>query len=176
VEAKGFGTRHVDAPSSGTWSPAWPGRAAPRDRQPWSAASLAEIARIYGLRNWAGQGYKQVKDELGWADFQVCSDTAIRRHQALVCCAFSFCWAVWFADSPPQDAAPQPGPGGGERGPHPAAPLWPRALRAVRAWLPLGPRCGAGGHPGPRRPSRGSCRPRSTRSRQAAACTSTSVI
>jgi hypothetical protein len=39
------------------------------------------------------QGYKQVKDELGWADFQVRSDLAIRRHQALVNCAFSFCWA-----------------------------------------------------------------------------------
>ncbi|WLW58796.1 hypothetical protein [Streptomyces sp. YU58] len=28
--------------------------------------------------------YKQIKDELGWADFQVHSDTAIRRHQTLV--------------------------------------------------------------------------------------------
>src|SRR5437762_249170 len=53
----------------------------------------------------------------GWADFQVRSDLAIRRHQALVSCAFSFCWATWFADHPQQhDAAPQPGPGGGERG------------------------------------------------------------
>ena len=32
--------------------------------------------------------YQQVKDELGWADFQVRSGTAIRRHQALVNCAF----------------------------------------------------------------------------------------
>jgi hypothetical protein len=64
------------------------------------------------------QGYKQVKDELGWADFQVRSDTAIRRHQVLVNCAFSFCWAAWFADHTPQhhDAVPQPEPGGGERG------------------------------------------------------------
>src|SRR6266498_314672 len=39
------------------------------------------------------------------------------RHQALVNCAFSFCWAAWFAEHPPQhDAVPQPGPGGGERG------------------------------------------------------------
>ena len=57
------------------------------------------------------------KDELGWADFQVRSDIAIRRHQVLVNCAFSFCWAAWFADNPPQhDAAPQPGPGARERG------------------------------------------------------------
>jgi hypothetical protein len=87
------------------------------------------------------QGYKQVKDELGWADFQVRSDIAIRRHQTLVNCAFSFCWAAWFGDHPPprQTAPPQPEPGRGERGlPHrrPApAPSWPRALRAVRAWL-----------------------------------------
>jgi hypothetical protein len=85
---------------------------------PHPAAGLAEIVRIYGIRNWIEQSYKQVKDELGWADFQVRSDTAIRRHQALVNCAFSFCWAAWFADHPPQhgDTAPQPGPSAGERG------------------------------------------------------------
>ena len=85
---------------------------------PHPAADLAEIARIYAIRNWIEQGYKQVKDELGWADFQVRSDVAIRRHQALVNCAFSFCWATWFADHPPQhDAAAQTGPGRRERGP-----------------------------------------------------------
>jgi hypothetical protein len=54
-------------------------------------ANLAEVVHLYGLRNWVEQGYKQVKGELGWADFQVRSDRAIRRHWALVCCAFSFC-------------------------------------------------------------------------------------
>jgi len=85
---------------------------------PHPAAGLAEITRIYGIRNWIEQGYKQVKDELGWADFQVRSDTAIRRHQALVNCAFSFCWAAWFANTPaPEDPAPpRPEPGRGERG------------------------------------------------------------
>jgi DDE superfamily endonuclease len=53
-------------------------------------AQLGEIVALYGLRNWVEQGYKQVKDELGWADFQVRSDRAIRRHWTLVCCAFSF--------------------------------------------------------------------------------------
>jgi SRSO17 transposase len=56
------------------------------------AADLAEVVRLYGLRQWVEQGYKQVKQELGWADFQVRSDRAIRRHWALVCCAFCFCW------------------------------------------------------------------------------------
>jgi hypothetical protein len=67
-------------------------------------ADLAEVVRLYSLRNWVEQGYKQVKGELGWADFQVRSDRAIRRHWQLVCCAFSFCWRAWFAEHPP----PQP--------------------------------------------------------------------
>jgi hypothetical protein len=67
-------------------------------------ANLAEVVRLYGLRNWVEQGYKQVKGELGWADFQVRSDRAIRRHWTLVCCAFSFCWQAFLAEQP---AAPQ---------------------------------------------------------------------
>lgn len=59
---------------------------------PVEQAPLAEVARLYGLRNWIEQGYKQMKDELGWADFMVRSDRAIRRHWTLVCCAFAFCW------------------------------------------------------------------------------------
>lgn len=55
-------------------------------------ASLEEVVRLYGLRHWVEQGYKQMKDELGWADFMVRSDQAIRRHWLLVCCAFAFCW------------------------------------------------------------------------------------
>jgi hypothetical protein len=51
--------------------------------------ALAEIVQIYGIRHWIEQSCKQVKDGLGWADFQVRSDVAIRRHQALVNCAFS---------------------------------------------------------------------------------------
>jgi hypothetical protein len=85
---------------------------------PHPAASLAEITRIYGIRHWTEQSCKQVKDQLGWADFQARSDIAIRRHQALVNCAFSFCWAAWFADHLAQqrDAATRPEPGRGERG------------------------------------------------------------
>jgi SRSO17 transposase len=67
-------------------------------------ADLTDIVRLYGLRNWVEQGYKQVKGELGWADFQVRSDRAIRRHWTLVCCAFSFCWQAFLAEQP---AAPQ---------------------------------------------------------------------
>ena len=77
--------------------------------------------RIYGLRNWTRQGYKQMKDELGWADFMVRSDRAIRRHWTLVCCAFAFCW--WHAaqahvvHSPPVDVSQAPS-GAGKKNQH----------------------------------------------------------
>jgi hypothetical protein len=107
---------------------------------PHPPADLAEIVWIYGIRNWIEQSYKQVKDQLGWADFQVRSDTAIRRHQALVNCAFSFCWDAWSAD-PSRDAAPRPGPGRGERGAghrHAAgAVLAPGAARGARLAFPV---------------------------------------
>ncbi len=60
-----------------------------------AAASLEEVVRLYGLRMWVEQSYKQVKGALGWAEYQVRSDQAIRRHWTLVCCAFTFCW--WHA-------------------------------------------------------------------------------
>lgn len=55
-------------------------------------ADLAEVVRLYGMRMWVEQSYKQVKGALGFADFQVRADRAIRRHWHLVFCAFSFCW------------------------------------------------------------------------------------
>ena len=55
-------------------------------------ASLEEVLRLYGLRMWVEQSYKHVKQALGWSQYQVRSDQAIRRHWQLVCCAFSFCW------------------------------------------------------------------------------------
>jgi hypothetical protein len=64
---------------------------------PVAPADLAEVVRLYGLRQWVEQSYRQVKHELGWADFMVRADQAIRRHWQLVCCAFAFCWRQWFA-------------------------------------------------------------------------------
>jgi hypothetical protein len=71
-------------------------------RSPLDAASLEEVVRLYGLRMWVEQSYKQVKGELGFSDFQVRSDPAIRRHWQMVFCAFSFCW---WACTPEHDAA-----------------------------------------------------------------------
>src|SRR5215207_7286162 len=55
-------------------------------------ASVAEVVKLYGLRMWVEHSYKQIKHALGWSDYQVRSDIAIRRHWQLVCLAFSFCW------------------------------------------------------------------------------------
>jgi hypothetical protein len=48
--------------------------------------------RLYTLRGWVEQSYKQIKQSLGWSQYQVRKDMAIRRHWQLVCCAFTFCW------------------------------------------------------------------------------------
>jgi len=55
-------------------------------------ASIDEVVGLYSLRMWVEQSYKQVKHVLGFSDYQVRSDLAIRRHWQLVCCAFTFCW------------------------------------------------------------------------------------
>jgi hypothetical protein len=95
-------------PADSTWylltnlpHPAAPHAAA----SPFTPADLTEIARLYGLRTWVEQGYKQVKQELGWADWQVRTDRANRRHWALGCCAFSFCWWAW-SRAPDASAVP----------------------------------------------------------------------
>jgi hypothetical protein len=76
---------------------------------PFEEADLAEVVRLYGLRQWVEQSYRQIKGELGFSDFQVRKDHAIRRHWELVLCAFSFCWwaytrehSTMFMDPTPQ--------------------------------------------------------------------------
>lgn len=69
-------------------------------------AEVAEVVRLYGLRNWVEQQYKQVKHSLGWSQYQVRSDRAMRRHWALVQCAFAFCW--WAEHRTPRRAAVLP--------------------------------------------------------------------
>jgi SRSO17 transposase len=66
-------------------------------------ADLAEVVRLYGLRQWVEQAYKQVKTSLGWSQYQVRGDRAMRRHWALVQCAFAFCW--WAETRPPEEAS-----------------------------------------------------------------------
>src|SRR5215217_4837232 len=69
-----------------------PGSERSREEGAPAPADLSEVVWLYGLRMWVEQSYKQVKHVLGWSDYQVRSDLAIRRHWEMVCCAFSFCW------------------------------------------------------------------------------------
>ncbi len=114
----------------------------------FEAADLAEVVRLYGLRVWVEQSYKQVKQHLGWAEYQVRKDIAIRRHWQLVCCAFSFCWwALSYAEQEPELDSQQPimlkiaeekvpvEAEGGKREERRPKLSWPQALRKVRAWL-----------------------------------------
>ena len=72
-------------------------------------ASASEVVRLYGLRMWVEQSYKQVKHVLGWSAYQVRSDSAIRRHWQLACLAFSFCWwAYGRLPASPDETAEQP--------------------------------------------------------------------
>ena len=76
---------------------------------PLPPARLEEVIRLYGLRTWVEQSYKHVKHALGWSQYQVRSDQAIRRHWQLVCCAFSFCWYhVSHPSSSTTDASEKP--------------------------------------------------------------------
>jgi hypothetical protein len=54
-------------------------------------ADVAEVVRLYEPRSWVEQSYKQVKQPLGRAHYQLRKDLAIRRHWQLVMCAFTFC-------------------------------------------------------------------------------------
>ena len=108
------------------------------------SADIAEVVRLYSLRSWVEQNYKQMKHALGWAEYQVRSDLAIRRHWALVFCAFSFCW--WHLDNYDLPLPPLLSDNSAQPVSDPATPLnnelvshrilcWPLALRRVRAWL-----------------------------------------
>ena len=144
----------------GTWSPTCPGPAArARPGSPHPAAPLAEIVRIYAIRNWIEQGYKQVKDELGGPTSRSApiSPSAATRYWSTARSASVA--APW----PPARHAASRGrrrrrEGGRKRcrrrpcpGPGRSAPCVPGS--------PRGPCCSAGGPHGPRRPRRRSCKP-----------------
>lgn len=127
----------------------------PGREMPFPPASLEEGLRLSGLRLWVEQRDTHVKHALGWSQYQVRSDQAIRRHWQLVCGAFSFCWyhashpsVSHAADHRPQPAEPEILPetdvstekGKWEKTISESTSMrpqvsWPMALRAVRAWL-----------------------------------------
>lgn len=48
----------------------------------------SSIGNHYGLRNWIEYGFKQAKNELGWADFRVTDYQQIEKWWEVVSCAF----------------------------------------------------------------------------------------
>jgi SRSO17 transposase len=143
-------------PDVSTWylSTNLPRPGSPRAEEwPVAPADLAEVVRLYGLRNWVEQSYKQAKQELGWADFQVRGDRAIRRHWELVWCAFSFCW--WARLRSPKEAAT-------ER--QEAEPI-PRVQPSVSASEPNPPAPPTEEEAGEKRRGRSACLPADRRAR-----------
>lgn len=116
---------------------------------PQETADVTEIVRLYGLRHWVEQQYKQVKGSLGWSQYQVRSDVAMRRHWALVQCAFACCW--WAETRSPLPAEPEttaaaaaraeepPGERGGKYAAAPGSPMAP-ALALLAAGAAAGAR------------------------------------
>jgi SRSO17 transposase len=47
-----------------------------------------ELARLYSLRNWIEYGFKQVKNELGWADFRLTDYGSIERWWEIIFSAY----------------------------------------------------------------------------------------
>jgi hypothetical protein len=91
-------------------------------QSPLEEADLAEVVRLYGLRQWVEQSFRQIKGELGFSDFQVRSDRAIRRHWEMVFCAFSFCWWAYarehptvFIEDPTEETRPSAAQEAGEK-------------------------------------------------------------
>ncbi len=132
---------------------------------PHPAASLAEIVRIYGIRHWIEQSYKQVKDELGWADFQVRSDVAIRRHQVQSTACSASAGTPGSITTRHRTSLRHRGQDpAAERGGPPAAVPRQRCRGRGRCaqyapGFPPGSRCNAGGRHGPQCPRHRSCRP-----------------
>jgi SRSO17 transposase len=46
------------------------------------------VGNTYGFRNWIEYGFKQAKNELGWADFRVTDYDQIERWWEIVCCVY----------------------------------------------------------------------------------------
>ena len=105
---------------------------------PHPPADVTEIVRLYDLRPWIEQSCKQIKDELGWADFQVRSNRAIplasapgQLHLLLLPgpTAHSTRTSGCHRTGPVPREGDQPPPRQHQQ------PCWPRALRTIHSWL-----------------------------------------
>lgn len=69
------------------------------------------VGNTYGFRTWIEYGFKQSKNELGWADYRVTDYTSIERWWELTFCAYTLvsfqCPALQPSEQEHQDAAHQ---------------------------------------------------------------------
>lgn len=69
---------------------------------------ILQLPLLYSLRNWIEYGFKQIKNELGWADFRLTDYTSIERWWEVIFCAYlmvslhaqHFCWQALRSSSP----------------------------------------------------------------------------
>jgi hypothetical protein len=99
---------------------------------------LEELMRLYGLRNWVEQSYKQIKDKLGWADFigQERARPSTPLDAGLLCIfILRLAGGEPFTYQRPFNTARLALAGTGKIGEalHPIQTCWPRVLRAVQA-------------------------------------------
>lgn len=47
-----------------------------------------QIAPLYSLRNWIEYSFKQIKDELGWADYRLTDYASIERWWEIIMSAY----------------------------------------------------------------------------------------
>jgi SRSO17 transposase len=79
------------------------------------------VGNTFGLRTWIEYGFKQAKDELGWADYRLTDASSIERWWEVVMCAY-----LLVSLQAPVFASP-PAPGSAEPGalpPGPPHPAW----------------------------------------------------
>jgi hypothetical protein len=80
------------------------------------------VGNTFGLRTWIEYGFKQAKDELGWADYRLTDAASIERWWELVMCAY-----LLVSLQAPAFAAAAAAPGTEEdaaRAPAPQHPAW----------------------------------------------------
>jgi hypothetical protein len=116
-------------------------------------ADVAEVSRLYALRSWIEQSYKQVKNSLGWAHWDGpitrCARTSRSGGTGSWCAARSASaggrarstakWARhrWWSSKIRRTPLARPrSRAGGKKKSRMKRPLsWPQALRKVRSWL-----------------------------------------
>lgn len=85
------------------------------------------VGNTFGVRTWIEYGFKQAKDELGWADFRLTAAASSERWWELVMCAYLLVslQAPALAMSSAQAASAAPGAGSPPQTPqHPDHPAW----------------------------------------------------